>query len=142
MKILVAIDGSKFSMHAVKFAAKLVESLLPDSNVITLISVHDDIGLRHAKAFVGSDVVADYLRELSDKDLEPARKILDEAGVKHDMVVKTGQVAQEIIDCAKSGTFDLSVLGSKGRGAIADLLIGSVAQRVLTMAQTPVLLVK
>lgn len=142
MKILVAIDGSKFSMHAVKFAAKLVESLLPDSNVITLISVHDDIGLRHAKAFVGSDVVADYLRELSDKDLEPARKILDEAGVKHDMVVKTGQVAQEIIDCAKSGTFDLIVLGSKGRGAIADLLIGSVAQRVLTMAQTPVLLVK
>ena len=142
MKILVAIDGSKFSMHAVKFAAKLVESLLPDSNVITLISVHDDIGLRHAKAFVGNDVVADYLRELSDKDLEPARKILDEAGVKHDMVVKTGQVAQEIIDCAKSGTFDLIVLGSKGRGAIADLLIGSVAQRVLTMAQTPVLLVK
>ena len=142
MKILVAIDGSKFSMHAVKFAAKLVESLLPDSNVITLISVHDDVGLRHAKAFVGNDVVADYLRELSDKDLEPARKILDEAGVKHDMVVKTGQVAQEIIDCAKSGTFDLIVLGSKGRGAIADLLIGSVAQRVLTMAQTPVLLVK
>ena len=142
MKILVAIDGSKFSMHAMKYAAKLVESLLPDSNVITLISVHDDIGLRHAKAFVGHDVVADYLRELSDKDLEPARKILDEAGIKHDMVVKTGQVAQEIIDCAKSGKFDLIVLGSKGRGAIADLLIGSVAQRVLTMAQTPVLLVK
>ena len=142
MKILVAVDGSKFSMHAVTYAAKLMESLLPDSNAITLISVHDDIGLRHAKAFVGHDVVADYLRELSDKDLEPARKILDTAGVKHDMVVKTGQVAQEIIDCAKSGNFDLIVLGSKGRGAIADLLIGSVAQRVLTMAQTPVLLVK
>ena len=142
MKILVAVDGSKFSMHAVKYAAKLVESLLPDSNAITLISVHDDIGLRHAKTFVGRDVVADYLRELSDKDLKPAQKILDTAGVKHDMVVKTGKVAQEIIDCAKSGKFDLIVLGSKGRGAMADLIIGSVAQRVLTMSQTPVLLVK
>ena len=142
MKILVAIDGSKFSIHAVKYASKLVKMMTSTSNTITLISVHDDVGLRHAKAFVGSDVVADYLRELSDKDLKPARKILDTAGVKHDMVVKTGQVAQEIIDCAKTGKFDLIVLGSKGRGAIADLLIGSVAQRVLSTSTVPVLMVK
>ena len=111
-------------------------------NNITLISVHDDAGLRHAKAFVGNDVVADYLRELSDKDLKPARKLLDTAGVKHDMVIKTGQVAQEIIDFAKTGKFDLIALGSKGRGAIADLLIGSVAQRVLSTSTVPVLIVK
>jgi nucleotide-binding universal stress UspA family protein len=142
MKILVATDGSKPAMHAVKYAIKLLQSFSSASNAITLISVHDDVGLRHARAFVGQEAVADYLRELSDKELKPARKRLDAAGIKHDMEVRTGHVAQEIVRCAKAGKFDLIALGAKGRGAIADLLLGSVAQRVLTMADIPVVLVK
>lgn len=142
MKILVAIDGSKFSLHAAKYASRLVRMISSASNTITLISVHDDTGLRQVKSFVGRDTLADYLRELSEKELKPARKLLDAAGIKHDMVVRTGHVAQEIIDCAKKGKFDLIILGAKGRGAIADLLIGSIAQRVLAAAKQPVLLVK
>jgi nucleotide-binding universal stress UspA family protein len=142
MKILVATDGSKPSMHAVKYAIKLVRSLSSTSNSITLISVHDDVGLRHAQAFVGKEAVADYLRELSENELKPARKLLDSGGVKHDMEVRTGHVAQEIVRCATAGKFDLIALGAKGRGTIADLLLGSVAQRVLTMAEMPVVLVK
>lgn len=142
MKILVATDGSKAALKAVKYAGKLVRQLSSASSSITLISVHDDVGLRRAKAFVGRDVVADYLRETSEKELKSARKVLDEAGVKHDMVVRTGHVAQEIVQCAKTGKFDMIVLGSKGRSAIADMLIGSVAQRVLATAEAPVLLVR
>ncbi len=142
MKILVGTDGSKPAMHAVKYAVKLLRSLSSTSNAITLISVHDDVGLRHAKAFVGKEAVADYLRELSENELKPARKLLDSAGIKHDMEVRTGHVAREIVRCAKTGKFDLIALGAKGRGAIADLLLGSVAQRVLTMAEMPVVLVK
>jgi nucleotide-binding universal stress UspA family protein len=82
------------------------------------------------------------LRELSEKELKPARKLLDSTGVRHDMEVRTGHVAEEIVRCAKSGNFDLIALGAKGRGAIADLLLGSVAQRVLAMADLPVVLVK
>lgn len=142
MKILVANDGSKPAMHAVKYAVKLLGLLASTSNSITLISVHDDVGLRRAKSFVGEDAVADYLRELSEKEIKPARKLLDSSGVRHDMEVRTGHVAQEIVRCAKAGKFDLIALGAKGRGAIADLLLGSVAQRVLTMAEMPVVLVK
>ncbi len=141
MKILVATDGSKSALQAVKYASKLIRQLSSTSSSVTLISVHDDVALRHAKAFVGRDVVADYLRELSEKEMKPARKALDAAGIKHDMEVRTGHVAQEIIKCAKGGKFDLIVLGAKGRGAIADFLLGSVAQRVLSTANTPVLLV-
>jgi nucleotide-binding universal stress UspA family protein len=142
MKILVATDGSKPALQAVKYASKLVRQLSSTSSSVTLISVHDDVSLRHAKAFVGRDVVADYLRELSEKELKPARKILDAAGIKHDMEVRTGHVAQEIVKCAKAGKFDLIVLGAKGRGAIADLLLGSVAQRVLATTDKPVLLIR
>ena len=142
MKILVATDGSKHALHAVEYAAKFVSLLRSATNPITLISVHDDIGLRSAKSFVGSAKVADYLRELSGKELKPARKLLDDAGVKHNMVIRTGRVAQEIVACANEGKFELIVMGAKGRSAIADLLLGSVAQRVLATAKQPVVLVK
>ena len=142
MKILVATDGSKRALHAVAYAAKLVRLLRSATSPITLISVHDDIGLRSAKSFVGSAKVADYLRELSEKELKPARKLLDAAGVKHNMVIRTRRVAQEIVACADEGKFDLIVMGAKGRSAIADLLLGSVAQRVLATAKQPVVLVK
>ncbi len=86
--------------------------------------------------------MADYLREPSEKELKPARKILDAARVKHDMVVRTGHTATEIVALAKSGKYDLLVLGAKGRNPVADLVLGSVAQRVLATAPIPVLLVK
>lgn len=141
MKILVAIDGSKHSLRAAKYAAGLVAQLRKPSSV-TLVSVHDDTGLRHAGALVGREQVADYFRELSDSELKSARKLLDKAGVKHDVEIRTGHVAQEIVDCASAGKFDLILLGAKGRGAFADLLVGSVAQRVMALAKQPVLLVK
>ena len=58
------------------------------------------------------------------------------------MVVRTGHIATEIVALAKSGKYELLVLGAKGRSAVADLLLGSVAQRVLATAPTPVPLVK
>jgi len=45
MKILVAVDGSKSSLNAVKYAVKLVSNLRSEDR-ITLINVHDDQGLR------------------------------------------------------------------------------------------------
>ena len=142
MKILVATDGSAPALRAVRYAAKFVGQLSSASSSITLVSVHDDVGLRHAKSYVGRDAVADYLRELSEKELKTARKVLDSTGVKHDMEIRTGHIAQEIVGCAKSGRFDLIILGAKGRGALADILLGSVAQRVLATSEIPVLLVK
>jgi len=137
MKILVPTDGSACALRAVKYAA----SLRPKVSV-TLISVHDDTGLRHVKKFIPKDTVSDYLRELSDKDLSSARNALDNAGVPHDMIIKTGHVAEEIAKAAKAGKFDLIVMGAKGRSAVSDLLIGSVAQRVLTLTKLPLTFIK
>ncbi len=142
MKILVASDGSKPSLHAVKYAIKLLQSLSSSSNSITLVGVHDDVGLRNAKAFFGRAEVADYLHKLSQTELKSSRKVLDSSGVDYKMELRTGHIAEQIIDVAKKGRFDLIVLGAKGRNAIADLLLGSVAQRVLAVADMPVVLVK
>jgi len=142
MKMLVATDGSRSALHAVKYAAGLARLVRSGSNRITLVSVHDDAGLRLVKSFAGSAEVADFLRELSEKELKPAIRWLKAQGVDYDMEIRTGHVAQEIVACADAGKFDLIVLGSKGRGAMVDLLLGSVAQRVLAMAKQPVVVVK
>jgi nucleotide-binding universal stress UspA family protein len=142
MKILAATDGSKHALRAVKQAAALLANNKDKTNSITLISVHDDAGLRHAQSFVGKAAITDYLREQSDKDLKSAMKVLNDAGIKHDQMILVGKPATEIVEAAQKGKYDLVVLGSKGRNAVSDLLLGSVAQRVMSLSKQSVLLVK
>ena len=141
MNILVATDGSEAALRGVRFAADLAQRL-GSSSSITLISVHDDVGLRHAKSVVGSAAVEDHLREQSESEVAAARAFLDSVSVRHDIAIRTGHVSQEIVAFADAGAFDLIVVGSKGRGALADMLIGSVTQRVLASARQPVVVVK
>ena len=141
MKILLPIDGSKSSLNAAKYVAKLASNSRSPITV-TLVSVHDDAGLTHVKQFVSKSVVDDYLREISEKELKPAQKVLDAARVKHSMVIRRGHIAEEIIALANKDKVDMIVMGAKGRSALLDVLIGSVAQRVSSLAKQPVLLVK
>ncbi|CAN1504806.1 UspA Universal stress protein UspA and related nucleotide-binding proteins [Burkholderiaceae bacterium] len=141
MKILLPIDGSKSSLNAAKYVAQMVSNMRTKCSV-TLISVHDDFGLSHVKQFVSKSVVDDYLREISEKELKAAQKVLDTAGVKHSMIIRRGHVSKEILATANKEKFDLIVMGAKGRSGVLDLLIGSVAQRVVSTAKQAVLLVK
>ena len=141
MKILLPVDGSKSALNAAKYVAKLTKELSSKCSV-TLISVHDDVGLGHVKQFVANSVIDDYLREVSEKELKGAQKVLDTAGVKHSMVIKRGNIANEIIALANKEKFDLIAMGSKGRNGVVDAIMGSVDQRVSNTAKQPVLLIK
>jgi nucleotide-binding universal stress UspA family protein len=117
MKLLIAIDGSEQALRATRRAMTLSQECRTPP-ALTLISVHDDVALRHAQRFVGRAAVDDYLREVSEKDLAESRKVLDKAGLKHDMVIRTGHVAAEIAETGSRGRYDLIVLGSKGRSTL------------------------
>jgi nucleotide-binding universal stress UspA family protein len=141
MKLLVATDGSKNSLRAIEYAAGMLGKLnVPGS--LTLLSVHDDAALRHARRFVGKQAIEDYLRELSDADLAEAREMLAAAKVPHEELIRTGHIATEIANAGDEGGYDLIVLGSKGRTTLQDFVIGSVAKRVMEISRTPVLLVR
>jgi len=141
MKILLPVDGSKSSLNAAKYVGKLAKDLRSKCTV-TLVSIHDDVGLGHVKQFVANNVIDDYLREVSEKELKSAQKALDLAGVSHNMAIKRGNIANEIIAMADKEKFNLIVMGSKGRSGILDAIMGSVAQKVSNAAKQPVLLVK
>jgi len=141
MKVLLPIDGSKSSLNAAKYVAKMVKNSHSPTTV-TLVSVHDDSGLGYVKQFVDKNTVDDYLREISEKELKAAQKVLDIAGVKHNMAIMRGHVAEEIMTLANKDKVDMIVMGAKGRSGFLDILMGSVAQRICTTAKQPVLLIK
>jgi nucleotide-binding universal stress UspA family protein len=67
----------------------------------------------------------------------------DRTALKAQVVLETSDnPAAAITEYAKSANIDLIVMGTNGRGALAQLLVGSVAERVVRTAQCPVLIVK
>jgi len=140
VKLLIAIDGSESALKATRHAMALAQSCRAPPT-ITLISVHDDSALHQASHFVGQKVVVEHLHAQSELDLAPAIGLCKEGGIDPEKMIRIGHVAQELALAADSGGFDLMVLGTKGRSRIADLLLGSVAQRVCAISSTPVLLV-
>ena len=141
MKVLLPIDGSKSSLNAAKYIVKMSKNSRSPTTV-TLVSVHDDSGLGYVKQFVDKNIVNDYLREISEKELKAAQKVLDIAGVKHNIVIMRGHVADEIMSLANKDKVNMIVMGAKGRSGFLDILMGSVAQRVCSIAKQPVLLIK
>ena len=141
MRIMVAVDGSSNSLRAVKYAIKLANQLRSKTSV-TLVNVHDDNPLNMVKMHVGKNAVRDYLIEISEKELKSALKILDRSKIKHNCIIELGHVATMICKIAKSEKMDLIIMGAKGRSVAADLVLGSVSQRVSVIAKQPVLLIK
>jgi nucleotide-binding universal stress UspA family protein len=141
MKILIAIDGSKNSLRALKYGIKLAAKL-SEPTTFVLVNAHDDMALRGASQFVGKDAVKAYLDDLSNSELAEAVALATKAGVSFETRLVRGQVAQAIVKAADDRKCDLIILGSKGRSALRDLLIGSVAQRVVALADVPVTLIK
>jgi nucleotide-binding universal stress UspA family protein len=95
-----------------------------------------------AKAAVGKDVVASYHSEEAEKVLAPVSKFLLRHGIDAKSAWKTGPAAETIAKLAASGKFDLLVMGSHGHGTLVNLVMGSVATKVLAHCKVPVLLVR
>ena len=141
MKYLIAVDGSKASESAVKYAASLFKSMQGE-NHITVITVQDNSALKMFKKFTPKGAVDDYLREGADTNLAWAVRFLNKANVAYDMAIKFGHPSEQILKEAKAGAFDMIIMGTKGRSGWADTVLGSVAQRVAGASKVPVLLVK
>jgi nucleotide-binding universal stress UspA family protein len=142
MKILVPTDGSDAALHAAQYAIRLAGLLAPGSTSITLITVHDKMGLRSATARFGEEEVTAHVREQNESRSRAAKALLDATDIEHEVVLLRGDVAARIVDFAANGKFDLIVVGSKGRGVIRDSLHGSVIQHLLVTTSAPLLIVK
>lgn len=141
MKILLPVDGSECSLRAVDHLITHV-GWFRDVPEIHLLHVHAPIPIGRVQAHIGKETLHAYYLEEGQEHLVEAQKKLDAAGRFHTTHMHVGQPAEVIARLADELGCDLIVMGAHGMGALAGLVMGSVATRILHLAPCPVLLVK
>jgi nucleotide-binding universal stress UspA family protein len=140
MKILLAVDGSRYTKKMLAYLATHDE-LFTSNNDYTVFTAQPPVPPR-ARAAVGKEVVDQYYAEEAEKVLAPVSKFLLRHGIDAKTSWKTGHAGESIAKLADSGKFDLLIMGSHGHGTLVNLVMGSVATQVLAHCQVPVLLVR
>jgi nucleotide-binding universal stress UspA family protein len=140
MKTLLAVDGSDYTKRMLSYLTTHKE-FLGMSEACTVLYVVLPVPHR-AAAFAGPDLVHGYYDDDARVVLEPIQAFLREQGIDATFVHKVGHPADEIAAYAEAGKFDLLVMGSHGVGALKNLVLGSVATKVLARCSVPVLLVR
>ena len=140
MRILLAVDGSPFTQKMLDYLATHAE-WLGASHSYTALTVQPLLPPRAAKA-LGKELVSDYYAEEAQKVLNPVHQFLDQHKVNAQFESKTGHIAETIAETADSGGYDLLIMGTRGHGALAKLVMGSVATQVLAQSRIPVLLIR
>lgn len=138
-RILVAVDGSECSQRAV--ATAIEEYASAGEAKLHLINVQPAL-TGSAARHVGRTQVDDYHRDEGMKELQAAYEAARAAGVEAERHVVVGDPPQAIARFAAQLGADRIVIGSKGRGAIPDMVLGSAVRGVLQEAPVPVLVVK
>lgn len=141
MKILLPVDGSECALRAVDYLIAH-SACFRDVPEVHLLHVHAPIPIGRVQAHIGKETLQAYYLEESQALLSEAQKKLDAAGRFHTTHIHVGQPAEVIVKMASELGCDLIVMGTHGRSGIAGLVMGSVANRVLHLATSPVLLVK
>ncbi len=140
MKILLAVDGSAYTKKMLAYLTTHLEVFNAQSE-FTVFTVQLPLPPR-ARAAVGAEVANSYYAEEAAKVTEPVLKFLNRHGIEAKVVTKTGSPGELIAKTADSGKYDLVIMGSHGHSALGNLVMGSVATKVLANCKTPVLLVR
>lgn len=135
-KILVPTDFSKHSEKAVMYASEMAQKFDAD---VHLLHVIDAIPM--TDGLYVPPVAREDIEEAANKELSAVTIAkVDESKVTRSMV--HGQPFVEVIRYAKQNDIDLIILGTHGRGAIAHMLLGNVAEKVVRKAPCPVITVR
>lgn len=146
MKITVAVDGSSCSEKAVRYISTHL-NLFQGSPEVTLLHVHHPIpggvAVSRARAIAGDAVVDEHYREEAKTQMAAAENILSEQNIPFQSeYVVSSDIALEIDGHARKSGADLIVMGSHGHSALGNVVMGSVATKVLASAHCPVLIVR
>src|SRR5271157_2344748 len=139
MKILMGIDGSKFSEDVLRAIVKQFRTENTEVRVLHVLQ---------PSAPAPPQMAPGYAPELDDQK-KPARELVERiaselrcGGFKVDTAVEVGDIRERIIDAAEDWDADLIVVGSHGRSGIPRFLLGSVAEFVARHAKCSVEIVR
>ncbi|CAJ0682018.1 universal stress protein [Ralstonia mannitolilytica] len=137
--IVLATDGSTYSEAAARCIAS--RELLTQDITVHVVHCAPDLS-GEIKSFLGQAEVSAWQKEQSDEAMASAVAILRDAGIPVESHGLVGFAPERIVEYSRSVRAAAIVMGSHGRGAFVDAVLGSVANRVLARATCPVVLVR
>lgn len=142
MKILVPVDGSEYSMEAVKVAAKYAKATKTDIHIMTVTPFISGLDLEISAGAL--DRLDEKLRANAEEVLTKAQDVLKADGIGSKAILASSiSAADEILGYAEKEKVDLIIIGSKGLGGKATrFMMGSVALKVVSNAPCNVYVVK
>ena len=136
MNILVPLDGSSYSEKALLHACDLAKNY--QSRLILLYVVEKLVFINP----LDRKVYLEMLRKVGNNVLTTGKKIATNQGMNSKIVIKEGNIANEIIKLAKKEQCDLIVMGNKGLGATARFILGSISNKLANNSTCSILIVK
>ena len=142
-KILVAIDGSDPSLHALETAAQIAQTHNSELTILTVTP--------YPPPTLTEDATPEYLPRYQEDLRESYKKMLtkttQELQQKHPKlkttpIIMDGRPARTITEAARTHQSDLIVIGSRGTSGIIDWMLGSVSTQIANTCTAPVLIVK
>ena len=140
MKILVPVDGSSYTKRMLAYLAAHDE-WLGGTHQYTVLHAVPAVPPR-AAAVLDKDVLKSYYDDEAEKVLKTVRTFFNKQKIQAEFVAKVGPAADAVIGMAKKGKYDLIIMGSHGHSSLGNLVLGSVATKVMAHCDAPVLLVR
>ena len=139
-RILLAVDGSQASAKAVGYVCALQGAGTPFD--VRLLNVQIPIASGNVRRLVSQTIIDAYFHDEGMQALDAARKALQSAGIPFMGEVLVGHPGETIVREALQRGCTRIVIGTRGHGALASLILGCTALQVLHRSELPVTLVK
>jgi nucleotide-binding universal stress UspA family protein len=140
MHIVLAVDGSPASTRAARHVSGLYKRMT-DKPQVTVLYVDEPL-LRSVAMELGTRGVDRYRAENATFAFKGAKPVLTRTRIDFTPKVLIGDPAASIVKFIDSSKCDLLVMGSHGRGAFRNLVLGSVATKILSRCSVPVTIVR
>jgi len=137
-RILLAVDGSEHALHAAQKAAELARLMKPKE--LRVVVVYDTIPMYLGEP--NMQIAITSRKGEAESILEKTVQTIGEVPCEVHTGIIEGSPAESIIEVANTRKSDLIVMGSRGLGRLAGLVLGSTSQKVVAHAPCPVLIVR
>ena len=140
-KILLATDGSEHGKRTIEKVIKLSATMTTPAEVHVLNVQEAPVVYGAAEVYLPYEKAEQMVKAAGQEIADDTAAALRNAGLSPAAEVAVGEVAPTIVRRAKELGCDLIVMGTRGMGAVGNLVLGSAATKVIHLSDVPVMLV-
>jgi nucleotide-binding universal stress UspA family protein len=144
-KLMVAVDFSEYSSNIMDYAGRLAEDLGAELLFVNVINQRDIDMVKQVTMHTDKITVKGYIEGLIEDRTGQMQNLLKETNcsrIPNRFVIKKGVPFVKLIETANEEKVDMVIMGTKGRGNIASILMGSQAEKMFRHCPVPLLSIR